>query len=33
MKYVLDKTCRKSQDTHFVLKDFFSKIVPYTRMR
>ena len=31
LKCVSYKTCRENQNTHFVLKFFFPKIVPFTR--
>jgi len=31
MKNISYKSCRENQDTHFVLSNFFSKIVPFLR--
>jgi hypothetical protein len=31
MRNVLDKSCRESQNTHFMFNNFFLKIVPFMR--
>jgi len=31
MRDVLDKSCRENQNTHFMFKNYFSKIVPFMR--
>jgi len=31
MRKVSDKSCRENKDTHFVLSNFFPKIVPFMK--
>jgi len=31
MRNVSDKSCRENQNTHFMFKNFFSKVVPFMR--
>jgi len=33
MRNVSDKRCRENQNTHFMLNNFFPKIVPFMRWR
>jgi len=32
MKNISDKICRETQNTHFVFSDFFSKILPFSKI-